>query len=385
MTAQKSSSKSATKSQPKPANKSAAKPVQVAPQTTVASVQEPSAAQTAESSAAPNIVQALLANPDMSTKLTKLAYETGVLPDRRQDERRHDGDNAMQFAVTQLTTPAASAAASTETALAPFTAPPSEPQASAPLTAPTAAPASVPTAATAEMNPTQLAQFQAAMLALGQQFGMPAEVIQNLSNPSTLLATTPRSAKDTRNSITRPGADTKTGKVWAIGDAISMQKGGTPETTPASIAELKAHPDLRQFNDHTIRTQYARWRQYYGVSGRVQSEMVSAPATKPTQKAFPKMTDDDFARYMDLRSRGQLDEGYKEWLDFEEYRRNPAAGNAAAGQAQAPKQFAPTEAPIGPMADEVYNRLLLLKNNNTLPINFQAAFDAETARRASAA
>jgi len=76
----------------------------------------------------------------------------------------------------------------------------------------------------------------------------------------------PRPAKLTRNNITRPASGTLTGTVWDVADEISKSH---PGTTPATIAEIKADSRIRGMNDHTIKTQYARWRAYHGVRGRV--------------------------------------------------------------------------------------------------------------------
>jgi hypothetical protein len=66
------------------------------------------------------------------------------------------------------------------------------------------------------------------------------------------------------NNITKPADGTTTGSVWAAADEITAQTG-----SPASIAALKQHKAMRDVNLHTIKTQYARWRAYHGITGRV--------------------------------------------------------------------------------------------------------------------
>ncbi len=70
-----------------------------------------------------------------------------------------------------------------------------------------------------------------------------------------------------QHGITRPKPDTITGKAWAIFDKLSADTGA-----PATIADsLKAAKGVIAA-DATVRTQYARWRKYHGVTGRVAKE-----------------------------------------------------------------------------------------------------------------
>lgn len=144
--------------------------------------------------------------------------------ERRQEENDRRHGDAMAFAVEQLT---------------------------APQTKPLEPPQLAPPKAALDLYNQRLA-------ALNAQFGVQTAPQQT--------------AKQSRNGITRPGADTRTGKVWACADSITIANHRS-----ATIAELKAHPDLRVVNVNTIKTQYARWRQYNGVQGRQSATM---PARK---------------------------------------------------------------------------------------------------------
>lgn len=67
-----------------------------------------------------------------------------------------------------------------------------------------------------------------------------------------------------QNGIRRPKANTITGGLWATYDSLSSAKG-----EPVSIGEaLKAAGSV---NEATIRTQYARWRKFHGIVGRVEA------------------------------------------------------------------------------------------------------------------
>lgn len=70
-----------------------------------------------------------------------------------------------------------------------------------------------------------------------------------------------------QNDITRPAPDTKTGTVWKLADELSKKRG-----SPVAIADLMTAGQAAGINDATIRTQYARWRKFHEVAGRVLSD-----------------------------------------------------------------------------------------------------------------
>lgn len=143
-----------------------------------------------------------------------------VTEEQRAGERRQaQSDAAMKFATTNLSTPAAHAPA---------------------LTA----------------EQAKQAAFQKEMAELAAKHGVTLP---------TIAAKAPKADKLEQNGITRPAAGTVTGNVWAAADSISFAQGGSP----ATIAQVKAHASMKEVNDHTIKTQYARWRQYNGIKGRI--------------------------------------------------------------------------------------------------------------------
>lgn len=146
-----------------------------------------------------------------------------ISEEQRQGERRQQEANAvMQFTAGQMTTPAAHAPA---------------------------------------LNAEQQkkAEFDSKMADLAKEYGQPM--------PAAAPATKPKLAKQQVNGITRPAEGTETGKVWACADAISASQNGHP----AQVAQMKAHPMMKGMNDHTLKTQYSRWRAYNGVKGRLQT------------------------------------------------------------------------------------------------------------------
>lgn len=67
-----------------------------------------------------------------------------------------------------------------------------------------------------------------------------------------------------QNGVRRPKPDGACGKVWTLADQLSSQLG-----QPVPIANLSAAASAVNINDSTIRTQYALWRKFHGITGRV--------------------------------------------------------------------------------------------------------------------
>ncbi len=211
-----------------------------------------------------------------------------------------------------------------------------------------------------EYEPATPDAFQQAVAKLAQEFNMP------VPNVSFGVAFTPRSGRPNQNGISRPGVDTVTGKIWRCADQLTAQK-----KSPVSVAELFQHPDLRLLNDHTIRTQYARWRQFNGIKGSVESEPAKVKAAPAAKQAvtmeWPEMPDEEYARYLEQEKQGVLAEGFKPWMQAEAERR------AAIREA--------TKLPQGPMSDVVYDKLLKLEEGEELPKEWEAMLLAEKIRR----
>lgn len=102
--------------------------------------------------------------------------------------------------------------------------------------------------------PAAMAGFKEELAALQAKFGVTAEVkVKPL-----------KADKLQRNGITRPGADTKCGSIWAVADEISAKF-----HTIAAIAAIREDQRMAGIPEATIKTQYARWRQFNGVKGRL--------------------------------------------------------------------------------------------------------------------
>lgn len=155
-------------------------------------------------------------------KLEEPKVHHRVSEDQRQGERRQAEENAVaRFAASQMSAPAAHAPELTE-----------------------------------EQKKQQA--FQAEIAELAKKYGM---------QMPAMAAKAPRqSNRVQQNGITRPASGTITGTIWDIADQISAAQHGNP----ALISQLKAVEALKNVNDHTIKTQYARWRAFHGIKGRIQ-------------------------------------------------------------------------------------------------------------------
>ncbi len=95
-----------------------------------------------------------------------------------------------------------------------------------------------------------------------------------------------KGAKITQNDVTRPAADSKTGKVWEIADNLSSTKG-----SPVSLSELKAETDKIGANPNMVSSQYASWRKFYGIRGRVEDPSKSGKSLEKLEAQAKSLTD----------------------------------------------------------------------------------------------
>ncbi len=82
-----------------------------------------------------------------------------------------------------------------------------------------------------------------------------------------------------QNGVRRPKPDTLCGKAWAIFDQVSAKNQST-----ASIGESMDIARAQGLNEANVRAEYARWRKFYGVTGRVAAPKpaVEVPPASPT-------------------------------------------------------------------------------------------------------
>lgn len=79
------------------------------------------------------------------------------------------------------------------------------------------------------------------------------------------------------NGVRRPKPETLCGKAWAIFDQVSQKNQAT-----ASIGESMDIARAQGLNEANVRAEYARWRKFYGVTGRIAAPKPAAPEAAPT-------------------------------------------------------------------------------------------------------
>ena len=76
------------------------------------------------------------------------------------------------------------------------------------------------------------------------------------------------------NGVRRPKPETLCGQAWAIFDEVSAKNG-----SPASIKECLEIAKSRNLNEGNVRVEYARWRKFYGITGRIAPPSAEAEAS----------------------------------------------------------------------------------------------------------
>ena len=86
-----------------------------------------------------------------------------------------------------------------------------------------------------------------------------------------------------QNGIRRPGPDGKCGRAWALMDQMSRELGA-----PVAIADLLVASTAAGLNPSMTRSNYAVWRKFNSVVGRVvpQAKIAAAEAAAPAAAAM---------------------------------------------------------------------------------------------------
>lgn len=87
-----------------------------------------------------------------------------------------------------------------------------------------------------------------------------------------------------QNGVTRPRPETKCGQVWGIADKMSAEK-----KSPVAVADLLVETDKLGLNQGNVRCEYAAWRKFHGVTGRILSDkQIAEKAQKEAEKEKKK-------------------------------------------------------------------------------------------------
>lgn len=106
-----------------------------------------------------------------------------------------------------------------------------------------------------------------------------AKVAEKAAKEEAKLATKPVKVEmPEQNDVRRPKPETLCGQAWAHADNLSRELG-----QPVPIATLLAATNVAGLNEGNVRAEYARWRKFNGVSGRITAPV--APAVAETAAA----------------------------------------------------------------------------------------------------
>ena len=136
--------------------------------------------------------------------------------------------------------------------------------------------------------------------------GLVSQITDPVVAPSAPVApkTTPEKTGKTieanrveQNGLKRPSTGSTCALIWAACDRITSEKGST-----CTSGELFAA--CNGLNECTLRTQYARWRQFNGVTGRLpgqtKSQKVPAEFTEVLEQLAARLSSDDAKASLEL-------------------------------------------------------------------------------------
>lgn len=92
----------------------------------------------------------------------------------------------------------------------------------------------------------------------------------------------PKVVRETQNGQTKPAEGTKTGRLWAIIDEISAQKG-----EPAPRKDVLERAEKEGFNLAMAASLYAHWRKFHGLVGRAAPGKAAPVAAADAGAATP--------------------------------------------------------------------------------------------------
>ena len=83
-----------------------------------------------------------------------------------------------------------------------------------------------------------------------------------------------------QNGVRRPGPEGKCGQAWALMDSMSAAI-----QSPVAIGDLLVKSREAAMNDNMVRANYAAWKKFHGIAGRVARVPVAAPAATTGEAA----------------------------------------------------------------------------------------------------
>lgn len=83
-----------------------------------------------------------------------------------------------------------------------------------------------------------------------------------------------------QNGVRRPSPSGKCGTAWALMDSLS-----TALNAPVAVGDLLAKSREAGMNDNMVRANYAAWKKFHGLVGRIAKVVPAAPAPAETAAA----------------------------------------------------------------------------------------------------
>lgn len=83
-----------------------------------------------------------------------------------------------------------------------------------------------------------------------------------------------------QNGVRRPKPNTACGKVWELCDKLSAKLG-----SPTPVAPVFEKLVAEGMNGNNVKAEYARWRKFHGITGRVVAATEKAPKAAKAEKA----------------------------------------------------------------------------------------------------
>lgn len=102
------------------------------------------------------------------------------------------------------------------------------------------------------------------------------------------------------NGVTRPKPDSLCGKAWSIFDAVSGET-----QAPATIGASLERSNAAGLNEGNVRAEYARWRKFNGVSGRLVDPAKEAVKAAAALKKAEEKAEKDAKKAEDKRLKAE--------------------------------------------------------------------------------
>lgn len=145
-----------------------------------------------------------------------------------------------------------------------------------------------------------------------------------------------------QNGITMPKDGTNCSNIWKAADAMSAEI-----KAPVAVGDLMVKLVANGYNEATIKTQYARWRKFHGVTGRVGSEKARAQkaereaakiAKEQEREAKKKAREEEKARKAAEREAAKAAKAAEKQAKIEAKAKEKAEKLAAKAEAEAQAQ-----------------------------------------------